>query len=137
LRDLNQMNINSDRYLRLTGISILALLLWVGLMSMISIDIEYLWVFLIITIVILVVITIFVVLYVFELIAPHDYDVFSKVYNSVLDYLTIENITAVLVILLLRNVYWFIATHINFQTKKHYQVELLGGKRKASTHDKR
>lgn len=130
------MTINSDRYLMLTGASFLTLLLWVIGMSMISIDVEFLGIVIAITVLIMSVVTIFILLYVAELIDPHENDVLEDNFNQAKDFLTIKNIVIAGTVFALGKVYWFISSHINFQTKKHTGMEFLGGKRKASTRRK-
>lgn len=131
------MTINSDRYLRLTGLSFLLLLLWIGGLSMITIDFDLLGIVLIITAGILAVITAFFLLYVIAIIDPKEEDEFADKFNQLKDYLTLKNMIVAVLVFGLSKVYWFISTHINFQTKKHIGYEFLGGKRKGSTHHKK
>ena len=131
------MTINSDRYLRLTGISCLVLLLWIGVMSMITIDFDFLGIVLIITMGILAFITMFFLLYVVAIIDPKEEDEFADKFNQLKDFLTLKNILVAGLVFALGKVYWFISSHINFQTKKHIGYEFLGGKRKGSTHRKK
>lgn len=131
------MTINSDRYLRLMGISFLVLLLWIGAMSMITIDFDLLGIVIVITAILLAVITAFFLLYVIELIDPHENDEFADRFNQAKDFLTLRNMVVASLVFALSKVYWFISSHINFQTKKHVGYEFLGGKRKGSTHHKK
>jgi hypothetical protein len=131
------MTINSDRYLRLTGISFLVLLLWIGGMTMITIDFDFLGVVLIITMGILAFITMFFLLYLVAIIDPKEEDEFADNFNKLKDFLTLKNILVAGIVFALGKVYWFISSHINFQTKKHVGYEFLGGKRKGSTHRKK
>lgn len=104
---------------------------------MIDIDLDFLGVVLIITTGILALITFFFLLYIIELIDPKENDEFADKFNQIKDYLTLKNILAAGLVFALSKVYWFISTHINFQTKKHTGFEFLGGKRKGSTHHKK
>jgi hypothetical protein len=130
------MTINSDRYLMLTGVSFLTLLLWIIGMSMVSIDIDFLGIVIAVTVLLLSLITLFILLYVAELIDPHENDVLNDNVNQAKDFLTVKNIVIAVTVFALSKIYWFISSHINFQTKKHTGMEFLGGKRKRSTHRK-
>jgi hypothetical protein len=61
----------------------------------------------------------------------------DNISNQLKDYLTLKNMIVAVLVFALSKVYWFISTHINFQTKKHIGYEFLGGKRKGSTHHKK
>ena len=130
------MTINSDRYLTLTGISLLVFVVWVGSISMVSIDIDFLGVVIAITVLILTAITAFFLLYIVELIDPHENDVLGDNINQLSDFLTVKNILIAGALFILGKVYWFISSHINFQTKKHTGMQFLGGKRKGYSHRK-
>jgi hypothetical protein len=130
------MTINSDRYLRLTGISFLVLLLWIGGLSMVSIDFDFLGIVLMITVCILAFISTFFILYIIELLDPKENDEFADKFKQIREYLTLKNVAIACLFFTLNQVYWFISTHINFQTNKHLGQEFLGGKRKRSTHRK-
>ena len=130
------MTINSDRYLMLTGVSSLTLLLWIIGLSMVSIDFDFLGIILTITVLLLSLITLFILLYIAEQIDPHENDVLNDNVNQAKDFFTVKNILIGVTVFALSKVYWFISSHINFQTKKHTGMEFLGGKRKGSTRRK-
>jgi len=131
------MTINSDRYLRLTGLSILALVLWFVITSITTVDFEFIGFYILFTVIILSAITAFFLLYIIAIIDPKEEDEFAEKFNEVKDFLTLKNLLVAGIVFALGKLYWFISSHINFQTKKHIGYEFLGGKRKGSTHHKK
>jgi hypothetical protein len=110
---------------------------WVGSMSMITIDFDSIGVVMLVTAMILAIITAFFLLYIIELIDPHEDDDFADKFDKIKEVLTLKNILVAGLVFAFSKVYWFISSHINFQTKKHIGYEFLGGKRKGSIHHKK
>jgi hypothetical protein len=104
---------------------------------MLSIDFDFLGTVILITAGILAFITLFFLLYVIDLIDPHENDEFADKFNQAKNFFTLKNLLVSVLVLALSKVYLFIASHINFHTKKHIGFEFLGGKRKGSTHHKK
>jgi hypothetical protein len=117
--------------------SIVALPIWFIALSLIEVDFEYLWVVILITALILLSILFFLVLYLMELVEPHENDIFMEFFTftkppSITKFILLAGLSS-----MLGYIYWFVKSHINFQTNKHIGIELFGGKRKGSTHHKK
>jgi hypothetical protein len=123
--------------LRLTGLSILALVLWFVITSITTVDFEFIGFYILFTVIILSAITAFFLLYIIAIIDPKEEDEFAEKFNEVKDFLTLKNLLVAGIVFALGRLYWFISSHINFQTNKHFGYEFLGGKRKGSTHHKK
>ena len=124
------MTINSERYLQLLLYSFLLLLAWMIGLNVFEIDFELIGIIIGVTAIILGLITFFFLLYIVELIEPSDNDVMADKFDELKDFLTLKNIVLAAVAFSLSKVYWFISSHINFQTNKHVGIEIFGGKRK-------
>jgi hypothetical protein len=125
--------------------SVIALPVWIIALTFFgNIDIEYLWIIIIITALIVLFFIIFLLLYLLELINPHEYDVIKEFFFPaepipIAKYIIIAVLSFILGFLL-----WIIKSHIksiigpniNYHSKKYTGYEFLGGKRKGSKHHK-
>jgi hypothetical protein len=131
------MTINSDRYLQLMLASCIALPVWFIGLSFFDIEFEYLWVVILITALIILSIIVWFIVYLMEIIEPHENDIFMEFFTftkppSITKFILLAGLSS-----MLGYIYWFVKSHINFQTNKHIGIELFGGKRKGSTHHKK
>jgi len=124
------MTINSDRYLKFLGYSSITLIVWIIGITIFPIDFDYIIIAMMFTTFLLTLITLFVLLYIFEMLDPHENDEFLDRYNQLKNVLTVRNLILAGVVFALSKIYWFFSAHINYHTKQHIGFEVFGGKRK-------
>ena len=127
---LTQMTINSDRYLRFLGYSVLSFFLWIIGITLFPIDFDYFILGILITTTLLCLITVFLLLYIFEMLDPHENDELMDRYNQLKNLLTLKNLIVTAIVYALSKIYWFFSAHINHHAKEYIGFEPMGGKRK-------